>query len=135
MQTLARMETTSTAMARTGYLLSGIAVLFLLFDTVIKLTGIQPVRDSMVQLGYPVELATTIGVIELLCLFVYIVPRTSILGAVLLTGFLGGAIATHLRIGSPLASHTLFPIYVAVLVWGGLYLRDVRLRAFVWQRD
>jgi hypothetical protein len=122
-------DQSSKAAERTGYVLSGVAVLFLLFDSVIKLTGAQVVSDSMVQLGYPVTLAVTIGVIELVCLFVYIVPRTSIVGAILLTGYLGGAIATHVRIGSPLASHTLFPIYVAVLVWGGLYLREPRVRA------
>ncbi len=69
-----------------------------------------------------------IGVIELICLALYLVPSTNVLGAVFLTGYLGGAIATHVRIGSPLPSHTLFPIYVALLVWGGLYLRDARLR-------
>jgi hypothetical protein len=130
MQTVT-IDQTSKAAERTGYVLSGVAVLFLLFDSVIKLAGIQAVSDSMVQLGYPVTLATTIGVIELLCLFVYIIPRTSIIGAILLTGYLGGAIATHLRIGSPLASHTLFPIYVAALVWGGLYLREPRVKALV----
>jgi hypothetical protein len=130
MQTV-EIDQTTKAAERTGYVLSGVAVLFLLFDSVIKLTGAQVVSDSMIQLGYPVSLATTIGVIELLCLFVYIIPRTSIVGAILLTGYLGGAIATHVRIGSPLASHTLFPIYVAVLVWGGLYLRESRVRALL----
>jgi hypothetical protein len=130
MQTV-EIDQTTKAAERTGYVLSGVAVLFLLFDSVIKLTGAQVVSDSMIQLGYPVSLATTIGVIELLCLFVYIIPRTSIVGAILLTGYLGGAIATHVRIGSPLASHTLFPIYVAVLVWGGLYLREPRVRALL----
>jgi hypothetical protein len=128
---MATIDQSSKAAEQTGYVLSGVAVLFLLFDSVIKLTGAQVVSDSMVQLGYPVTLAVTIGVIELVCLFVYIVPRTSIVGAILLTGYLGGAIATHVRIGSPLPSHTLFPIYVAVLVWGGLYLREPRVRALL----
>ncbi len=129
LQAVTTMDQGSKAAERTGYVLSGVAVLFLLFDTVTKLAGIQAVSDSMTQLGYPVGFATTIGVIELLCLFPYLVPRTAIVGAILLTGYLGGAVATHVRIGSPLASHTLFPIYVAVLVWGGLYLRDARVRA------
>jgi hypothetical protein len=72
-----------------------------------------------------------IGVIELVCLVLYLVPQTSVLGALLLTGYLGGAIATHVRVGSPLMSHTLFPIYVALMVWGGLYLREGRLRALL----
>ena len=131
LETITTMEQTSKAAERTGYVLSAVAVLFLLFDSVIKLTDIQPVRDSMLQLGYPVGLATVLGIIELLCLFTYIVPKTSVLGAILMTGYLGGAIATHVRVGSPLVSHTLFPIYVAVLVWGGLYLRDPRVRALV----
>jgi hypothetical protein len=131
LESVTTMEQTSVAAERTGYVLSGVAVLFLLFDTVIKLADIQIVRDSMLQLGYPVDMGIVIGVIELLCLFTYIVPKTSVFGAILMTGYLGGAIATHVRIGSPLASHTLFPIYVAVLLWGGLYLRDARARALL----
>lgn len=123
-------ETTiSTAAARTSYVLSGVAVLFLVFDTVIKFTGVPAVGEAMRQLGYPESIAPTLGVIELVCLLAYVVPRTSIPGAVLLTGYLGGAIASHVRVGNPLASHTLFPIYVAVLIWGGLFLRDSRVRA------
>lgn len=114
-----------------GHIISAIPVLFLLFDTTIKLMMIAPVVDSFAQLGYPQSLARTIGIIELVCLALYVVPRTSVLGAVMLTGYLGGAIATHLRILSPLATHTLFPVYVAALVWGGLYLRESRLRALL----
>ena len=111
--------------------MGGVAVLFLLFDATIKLAVIDPVVQSMQQLGWPVTLAPTIGIIELCCLALYLVPRTSVLGALLLTGYLGGAVATHLRIGSPLPSHTLFPIYVALMLWGAIWLRDVRLRALV----
>jgi hypothetical protein len=119
----------------TSYGLSGIAVLFLLFDSVIKVLQIGPVETSLTELGYPVTLAFRLGVIELLCLALYVWPQTSVLGAILLTGFLGGAVATHVRIGSPLASHTLFPLYVAALVWGGLFLRERRLHALVpWRR-
>jgi hypothetical protein len=114
-----------------GRIASGFAVLFLLFDAALKLFQAAPAVAGTVQLGYPASLVRPIGVIELLCLAVYLVPRTSILGAILWTGYLGGAIATHVRIGSPLASHILFPIYIALLLWGGLYLRDLKLRALV----
>jgi uncharacterized membrane protein (UPF0182 family) len=115
-------------MRRFGNALSTIAVLFLLFDSSGKLLKIAPVIDGTQQLGYPESVIRTLGVILLLCVIVYVIPRFSILGAVLLTGYLGGAIATHVRVGSPLLTHVLFPIYVAVVVWGGLLLRDVRLR-------
>jgi DoxX-like protein len=115
----------------TGRILSGLAVLFLVFDAVIKFTKITPVVDAFAQLGYPIGLAPTIGSIALICVVLYVIPRTSVLGAVLLTGYLGGAIASQLRIGSPLFSHVLFPIYVAALIWGGLYLRDEQLSALI----
>lgn len=118
-------------MTRASWVLNGLAVLFLIFDGVIKLMGIPPVAESFNQLGYPVSTALGLGMIELICVALYVAPRTSILGAILLTGYLGGAIATHVRAGSPLFSHTLFPIYVAVLIWGGIYLREDRLRALV----
>jgi len=117
---------------RAGYILSVVPVLFLLFDGVIKLIQIDPVVESFIQLGYPVSLARSIGIIELVCVVVYVIPCTSVLGAVLLTGYFGGAIATHLRMGDPLLTHTLFPIYVAVLVWGGIFLRDERVRALAY---
>lgn len=115
----------------TGRILSGLAILFLVFDTVIKLIARPEVADSMRQLGYPAELGFVIGIIELVCLVVYIVPPTSVLGAILLTGYLGGAIATHLRLENPLFTHILFPTYIAALVWGGLYLRDRRVRVLL----
>jgi hypothetical protein len=118
--------------ARIGaMLLAGVAVLFLLFDGVTKLAAIEQVAAATEQLGWPVSLTSTLGIIELCCLALYLVPRTSVLGALLLTGYLGGAVATHLRIGSPLPSHTLFPIYIALMLWGALWLRDARLRALV----
>jgi hypothetical protein len=118
----------------TGWIISGVAVLFLLFDSVIKVMVITPVVDSFTQLGYPVSLALGIGVLELACLAVYVIPRASLLGAILLTGYLGGAVATHVRVGSPLLTHVLFPIYVALLLWGGLYLRDNRVRVLISPR-
>lgn len=118
----------------TGVTLSGLAVAFLLFDAGIKLAKIQAVVDSFAELGYPAGLAPGIGLLELGCLGLYLVPRTAPLGALLLTGFLGGAISTHVRVGDPWLSHTLFPIYVALLLWGGLYLRDERPRALLRSR-
>lgn len=115
-------------MRRTGYVLTALVSLFLIFDTVLKVLMLAPAVEGTAQLGYPAHTVIWIGAIELVCLALYLVPRTSVLGAILLTGYLGGAIATHVRIGSPLLSHTLFPIYVAALVWGGLYLRETRLR-------
>jgi hypothetical protein len=115
----------------TGRILSGIAVLFLLLDGVAKLLQVQPVIDGTLQLGYPRDIVFSLGVILLSCLLAYIVPQTSVLGALLLTGYLGGAVATHARLEHPLFSHTLFPIYVGLFIWGGLVLRDERLRAFL----
>lgn len=114
-----------------GYVLTVLVGLFLIFDTVIKVLRLAPAIKGTTELGYPAETVLWIGVIELVCVGLYLAPRTSVLGALLLTGYLGGAIATHLRVGSPLLSHTLFPIYVGVLLWGGLYLRETRLHALV----
>jgi len=120
----------------TGRILSGLAVLFLLFDSIGKLLEVQPVIDGTRQLGYPRDIVFTLGVILASCLVVYLIPRTSVLGALLLTGYLGGAVATHVRVANPLFSHTLFPTYVAALIWGGLVLRDERLQAFApWRRQ
>lgn len=85
----------------------------------------------MTQLGWPLSAVTGVAILELICLALYLIARTSVLGVVLLTGYLGGAIATHGRVGNPLFSHVLFPVYVAALLWGGLYLRDARLRALL----
>src|SRR6187402_2204378 len=114
----------------TGRILSGLAVIFLLFDSTGKLLEVQPVIDGTRQLGYPRDIVFTLGVILLSCVIAYLIPRTSVLGALFLTGYLGGAVATHVRVENPLFSHTLFPMYVAAFLWGGLVLRDARLRAF-----
>jgi hypothetical protein len=118
----------------TGRILSGLVIAFLAFDGFLKLAKPAVVVEGTRQLGYPVESILGIGIVLLLCLAAYVVPRTAILGAVLLTGYLGGAIATHVRVGDPLLTHTLFPIYVAALIWGGLYLRDNRLRGVLGRR-
>jgi hypothetical protein len=115
----------------TGRGLSTLAVLFLTLDSIGKLLEVPPVVEGTLELGYPASTVFPIGVILLLCVLAHVVPRTSVLGAVLLTGYLGGAIATHVRVGNPLLTHTLFPIYVALLVWGGLFLRDAGLRGLL----
>ena len=110
-------------------------VLFLTVDAVVKLLRTGPVLDSFNELGYPLNLALAIGLIEAVCLLVLLISRTSIFGAVLLTGYLGGAVATHLRIGNPLASHILFPVYIGILVWAGMALIDSRIVRLVAGRD
>src|SRR5918993_3772399 len=114
-----------------GRVLSGAAMAFLGFDSLGKLLEVQPVVDGTRQLGYPPEIVFSLGITLMSCVLTYLVPRTSVLGALLLTGYLGGAVATHVRVGSPLVTHVLFPAYVAALLWGGLSLRDPRLRAFL----
>jgi len=111
-----------------GRILSAIAVLFLTFDMAIKLSGAKEAVEGTVQLGWQPHHLPILAAIQVVCLILYIVPRTAPLGAVLWTGYLGGAIATHLRVDNPLFTHILFPIYVAALIWGGLYLRDARVR-------
>jgi hypothetical protein len=114
-----------------GHIISGLVILFLLFDGAIKLVPLTPVQESLAQLGYPVSLARGLGILTLACTILYAVPRTAVLGAILLTGLLGGAIATHLRVGSPVFSHLLFGAYLGLMVWGGLFLRDERVRALL----
>jgi len=116
-----------------GYILSGLVVLFLVFDGIIKLVPLPVVTDTMAELGYlgGVNLARGLGALTLVCALLYAFPRTSVLGAILLTGLLGGAIATHLRVGSPIFSHLLFGGYLGLMAWGGLFLRDERVRALI----
>ncbi|MFZ5732969.1 MAG: DoxX family protein [Pseudomonadota bacterium] len=118
------------AMLWTGRAFGGLVVLFLIFDSVIKLIPVPEVLSSMRDLGYPVsvELARFLGILLLICTALYVWPRTALLGAVLLTGYLGGAIATHVRVGNPLFTHTFFGIYLGLLIWGGLFLRDPEIR-------
>ena len=116
-----------------GRVLSGIVVLFLLMDGGMKLVPMQPVIDTTGQLGWPTDPATLrlLGAVLIVSALLYAVPAMSILGAVLITGYLGGAIATHARIASPLLTHTLFGVYLGLLTWGGLWLREPRLRALL----
>ncbi len=120
---------------RAGIAMSTLAVLFFVFDIAIKLAKTPQVTDAMQRLGYPDDTARPLGLVLLVSVVLYLVPRTAALGAVLITAYLGGAIATHVRVEDPLFSHTLFPVYFAALVWGGLYLRDARLAVLApWRR-
>ena len=116
---------------RTGRVVTALVAAFLLFDAVIHVLDLPVVQEAMAALGYPPGAAVPIGLIELACLALYLVPRTAPLGAVLLTGYLGGAVAAQLRIEAPLFSTLLFPVYLGVLVWVGLWLRDSRVRALL----
>ena len=106
-------------------------MLFLLFDATIKVLELPFAMDATSRLGYPVHVIRGIGLVEIAFLVAYLLPHTAVLGAILWTGYLGGAVATHVRVGSPLFSHTIFPTYVAALLWAGLWLRDRRVRALV----
>jgi hypothetical protein len=118
------------AMLWTGRILTGLFALFMLGASVApKLLHLPVAEETMAQLGWPSGYAFTIGVIELTCLALYLIPRTSVLGAVLMMGLLGGAMATQIRVGSPLFSHILFSLYLGLFMWGGLWLRDPRVRA------
>jgi DoxX-like family len=112
-----------------GRAISAFAVLFLLFDASVKVLQLPIAVEATTQLGYARNVLFWLGLLELACLALYLVPRTAVLGAVLWTGYLGGAVATHVRVGNPLLSQALFPVYVALLLWGGLWLCDERLRA------
>lgn len=124
----------SAPVSWTGRIVSGIPALFLAFDAVVKQLDLPAVAKTSAQLGLPVELAPGLGILLAACLALYLIPRTAPLGAVLLTGYLGGAVLTHLRVDDPWLSHTLVPIYVGALLWAGLYLRDPRVRALLAPR-
>ncbi|GLH72698.1 membrane protein [Geothrix limicola] len=125
------MPSTSTPAIWTGRVLSTLPILFLLFDGVVKVLRLPPVLEGTAKLGYPLGVVVPLGLTLLVCTVLYAIPRTSVLGAIFLTGYLGGAVASHVRVGDPLFSHALFPTYFAVLIWGGLFLRDARLRALL----
>jgi hypothetical protein len=120
----------SKATRLAGRILSGLVIVFLLVDGAIKLVPWPVVTETMDKMGYGYSetLARSLGIITIVCTLLYSVPPTSILGAILLTGYLGGAVASHVRIGSPLFTHVLFGVYLGLMVWGGLWLRDRTLR-------
>ena len=123
----------SKATRWTGTVMSGLVILFLLFDGGIKLVPLEIVTQTSGEIGLPTDasFARLLGILTLIGVVLYAIPQTAVLGAILLTGYMGGAIATHLRIDSPLFSHTLFGVYLGLLIWGGLYLREPRLRALI----
>jgi hypothetical protein len=125
------MDAISRGQLRAGRACGARAALFLVADAAGKLLALDPVVKGTIELGWPESLVRVLGVLQLACVAVYLVPRTSVFGAILLTGYLGGAVATHARLGNPLASHVLFPVYIALLVWGALFLRDTRVRTLV----
>src|SRR5437868_12556872 len=133
MTTIAETAPVSKTALWSGRLLSGLVILFLLFDGAIKLVPWPVVTETMDRIGYGSSetLARMLGAITIACTVLYAIPPTSILGAILLTGYLGGAIASHVRIGSPLFTHTLFGLYLSLMVWGGLWLRDNNLRDLI----
>jgi DoxX-like family len=116
-----------------GVVMSGLVIAFMLFDAGMKLIPLDIVITTTAELGYPPspDLARGLGIAALVCTTLYAVPRTAVLGAILLTAYMGGTVATHLRVGNPLFTHMLFGVYLAVLAWGGLYLRDAGLRALL----
>ncbi|MGH7242977.1 MAG: DoxX family protein [Phycisphaerales bacterium] len=114
-----------------GRIIGGLPALMLLLDGVGKLVKPAPVVQATVKLGFPESVIVPLGVVLLACTVLYIVPRTAVLGAILLTGYLGGAVATHVRVSDPLFSHALFPVYLGIMLWLGLYLRDARIRQVV----
>lgn len=119
----------SNAARWAGRVMSALPALFLLLDGVMKLFKPPMVVDGTVKLGYPVGVIVPLGGILIACTLLYMIPRTAVVGAILLTGYLGGAVATHVRVADPLFSHTLFPVYFGAMLWGGLWLRDLRVRA------
>ena len=120
----------SKRMIWTGRILNVLSALFLLFDGAMKLVKPAPVVEATSRLGFPESALTGIGLVLLACTILYVIPRTAVLGAILLTGYLGGAVATQVRAGSS-AFETLFPAIFGALVWGGLFLQDGRLRALI----
>ena len=125
------METQSKKMLWAGRIICALPILFLLIDAVMKFMKPPIVVEATVKLGYAESSIIGLGVVLLVSVLIYAIPQTSVLGAILLTGYLGGAVATHVRVGDPLFSSVLFPVYLGLLIWGGLYLRDARLRVLI----
>ncbi len=130
MQSSTQAAPVSKKMLWTGRIISALPALFLLMDAVMKLFKPAVVVEATVKLGYPESVILPLGIVLLVCTVLYVIPRTAILGAILLTGYLGGAVATHVRVGEGLFP-VLFPVVFGVLIWLGLYLRDDRLRALI----
>lgn len=130
MSTTAQPALVSKGARRAGWVVGGLPALFLLVDGVMKLIKPEPVVEATVKLGYPEGAIVGLGLTVLACTILYLIPRTAVLGAILLTGYLGGAVAAHVRLSEP-PFNVLFPVVFGALLWFGLYLRDARLRALV----
>lgn len=120
-----------TRARRAGLVVGAIPIVFLAMDAMMKLLAVAPAVEGTAQLGYPPHVLQPLGIVQAVCLALYVLPRTSVLGAILWTGYLGGAVATHVRVGSPLFTHMLFPVLVGGLLWLALWLRDARVRALI----
>ena len=124
----------STAARWTARIVKGVVLLFFAFDSIVKLLRLPPAIQGTMQLGYHESVVFPLGVVTLVLWILYAVPRTAVIGALLWTAYLGGAVATHVRVGDPIATHVLAPVYAAVLLWLPLWLRDPRLRALLLSR-
>ena len=129
MNSVSTLAPTSTPLLWTARILRALVILFMLFDATMHIMKPAPVADAFARLGYPLSASVGIGILELLCLLAYALPRTALFGAVLLTGVLGGAVSTHVRAGSPAFEAYIFPAILGAMIWGGIWLRDSRLRA------
>ncbi|HZR57362.1 MAG TPA: DoxX family protein [Terriglobales bacterium] len=131
MQSATQTAPVSSKILWAGRIVSGLVVLFMLFDGTIKVMRLAPAVEGTTRVGYPASVVLPLGIIVLICVALYVIPRTSVLGAILMTGYLGGAVATNVRVGNPLFGYILAPVYVGVLLWLGLFLRDHRVRALL----
>jgi hypothetical protein len=134
MSTNVEPEGHTRAAPRTGWILSGIVIAFLIVDCVGTLVGIVPIKRATLEIGYPLELLWVIGALQLVCLALYVIPATCVLGAIVLTGLLGGAIASHLRVAAALTPEMIVSLVLGMLAWAGLWFRDPRLRALIPRR-
>ncbi len=121
-------KTVSKTKRWTSYIMSALVILFMLMDSIMKFVKPPEVIEGTLALGFAEQHLPVIGTLGLISTLLYVFPRTSILGAILLTGYFGGAVATHLRLNNPLFTHTLFTVYFGILIWGGLWLRNTKLR-------
>jgi len=121
-------------MRRTGWILSGIVIAFMVADAGANLLAIEPIKKAMLETGYPLDQSRLIGVLALPCVVLYAIAATSVLGAIILTGFLGGAITSHLRVAGTLTPEMILSVILGVLAWGGLWFRDPRLRVLIPRR-
>lgn len=121
-------NTASKSTLWTSYIMSGLVILFMLFDSIMKFVKPPQVIEGTLALGFGEQHLTTIATLGLISTILYALPRTSVLGAILLTAYFGGAVATHVRLNNPLFSHVLFTVYFGILIWGGLWLRNSKLR-------